>query len=122
VRASGLLSAVGLAVALLIPEPMAGVAGFGCLGAGLACIAPQVFSVAGNRDPARAGQAIARVAAMGYAGFLAGPVLIGAIAQWSSLRVALVIPVLLTLLVAAMAITLRPGAKPRCAQTSRSVS
>ncbi|GIH06727.1 MFS transporter [Rhizocola hellebori] len=107
VRASALLSALGLSVALLVSHPIAGVIGFGCLGAGLACIAPQVFAAAGNRDPARAGQAIARVAAMGYAGFLVGPVLIGAAAQLSSLRVALVVPVLLTLLVAAMAITLR---------------
>jgi MFS family permease len=111
VRASALLSAFGLALALLVSHPIVGVAGFGCLGAGLACIAPQVFSAAGNRDPARAGQAIARVAAMGYAGFLVGPVLIGAAAQLSSLRLALIVPVVLTLFVAAMAFTLSSQAR-----------
>jgi hypothetical protein len=48
----------------------------------------------------------------GLRGFLAGPVLISAIAQWSSLRVALVVPVLLTLLVAGMAVTLRAVPRP----------
>jgi fucose permease len=43
VRASGVLAAAGLAAALLIGHPVAGVIGFGCLGAGLSCIAPQVF-------------------------------------------------------------------------------
>jgi MFS family permease len=108
VRASAALAAAGLAVALIAGHPIAGVLGFGCLGAGLACIAPQVFSAAGNRNPARAGQAIARVAAMGYAGFLVGPVVIGAFAQLSSLRWALSVPVALTVFVALAATALQP--------------
>ncbi|HEX6685083.1 MAG TPA: MFS transporter [Candidatus Limnocylindrales bacterium] len=107
VRASALLAASGLAIALAVPDPIAGVVGFGFLGAGLACIAPQVFSAAGNRDPARAGQALARVAGMGYAGFLVGPVVIGGVAQLSSLRWALIVPVVLTVFVAVTAAALR---------------
>jgi MFS family permease len=108
VRASAALAAVGLAAALAIGDPVATVAGFGCLGAGLACIAPQVFAAAGNRNPARAGQAIARVAAMGYAGFLVGPIVIGAFAQLTSLRWALGVPVVLTVFVALAATALQP--------------
>jgi MFS family permease len=108
VRASALLAAAGLFLAVAVPLPVAGVAGFGCLGAGLACIAPQVFSAAGNRDPARAGRALARVAGMGYAGFLVGPVAIGAAAQLSTLRWALLIPFILTLFVALSATALTP--------------
>lgn len=107
VRGCGLLAATGLGVALLIGHPVAGVVGFGCLGAGLSCIAPQVFSAAGNRDPARAGRALARVASMGYAGFLTGPILIGAAAEATSLPAALTIPVLLALFVAGTASALR---------------
>jgi predicted MFS family arabinose efflux permease len=107
VRGCGLLAATGLGVALLIGHPVAGVIGFGCLGAGLSCIAPQVFSAAGNRNPARAGRALARVASMGYAGFLTGPVLIGGAAEVTSLPVALSIPVLLAFFVAAAAPALR---------------
>jgi fucose permease len=51
VRGCGLLAFAGLGISLLIGHPVAGVVGFGCLGAGLSCIAPQVFSAAGSRDP-----------------------------------------------------------------------
>jgi predicted MFS family arabinose efflux permease len=108
VRTCGVIAAVGLGTALLISHPIAGVLGFGCLGAGLSCIAPQVFSAAGNRNPARAGQALARVASLGYAGFLTGPVLIGGIATLSGLPWALSIPVLLALFVAFAAFALQP--------------
>jgi MFS family permease len=106
VRYSALLAAFGLVLAVAVAVPWSGVVGFGCLGAGLACIAPQVFSAAGNRNPARAGQALARVAGMGYAGFLVGPVVIGALAEISSLRWALIVPVVLTGFVALSAVAL----------------
>ena len=95
VRGSALVAGAGLGAALLVDHRVAGVAGFGLLGAGLSCIAPQVFSAAGNRDPAYAGRALARVASIGYAGFLTGPVVIGAASTVFSLPVALAIPVLL---------------------------
>src|SRR6185437_955585 len=89
------VAGAGLGAALLVDHRVAGVAGFGLLGAGLSCIAPQVFSAAGNRDPAYAGRALARVAGIGYAGFLTGPVVIGAASTVFSLPVALAIPVML---------------------------
>jgi predicted MFS family arabinose efflux permease len=107
VRACGVLAAVGLSLALFAGRPVAGVVGFGCLGAGLSCIAPLVFSAAGNRNPSRAGAAIARVASMGYAGFLTGPILIGATAEAVGLTSALFIPATLALFVALAAGALR---------------
>ncbi len=112
VRSSALLALFGLLLAVLVPVPWSGIIGFGCLGAGLACIAPQVFSAAGNRNPARAGRALARVAGMGYAGFLVGPVAIGAAAQISSLRWALIVPVVLTGFVALSAVALSAAPTP----------
>ncbi|MEN3309088.1 MAG: hypothetical protein V7603_5290 [Micromonosporaceae bacterium] len=108
VRASGALASFGLAAALLAGRPVAGVIGFGCLGAGLSCIAPQVFSAAGEQEPARAGQAIARVAGLGFLGFVVGPVVIGGAAELVGLPAALGIPVVLALFVAAAAPALRP--------------
>jgi predicted MFS family arabinose efflux permease len=121
VRASGVLAACGLAAALLAGRPLAGVAGFACLGAGLSCIAPQVFAAAGSRDPSRAGQAIGRVAGMGFLGFVAGPVLIGGAAQLFGLPRALLIPAVLALFVAAAAPALRVpgGAAPSAAASTR---
>ncbi|SNY66063.1 MFS transporter [Paractinoplanes atraurantiacus] len=108
VRLSGLLAAVGLGAALLVNQPIAGVVGFGLLGAGLSCIAPQLFTAAGDQDPERAGRALSTVVSIGYLGFLLGPVLIGAAATVVTLPVALGIPVLLAVFVAASAPALRP--------------
>ncbi|MBO3749745.1 MFS transporter [Streptosporangiaceae bacterium NEAU-GS5] len=113
VRACGLVASAGLGVGLLVGAPLAGVLGFGAFGAGLSCIIPQVFSAAGHRDPTQAGRALARVAGLGYLGFLSGPVLIGSAAELTSLPVALVIPVVLVLFVAVAATALRAPAKPQ---------
>ncbi|MFE3454015.1 MFS transporter, partial [Nonomuraea sp. NPDC059194] len=89
VRASGVLAAAGLGLALLLAEPAVAIAGFGLFGLGLATMVPQVFSAAGEHDPARAGAAIAQVATLGYAGLMLGPVIIGGVAEVVGLRLAL---------------------------------
>jgi len=117
VRRCGALASVGLGVGLLVDEPLAGVIGFGCLGAGLSCIAPQVFSAAATRNPAHAGNAIARVAGLGFVGFVIGPPVIGNVAQVVGLPGALAIPAVLAMFVALAAPALRPQACPRPAVT-----
>lgn len=113
VRCCGLLAAAGLGLALLAGHPVAGVAGFGLFGAGLSCIVPQVFAAAGHRDPAYAGRSLARVAALGYLGFLTGPVLIGGLAELTGLPRALAVPALLAAFVALAATALRVRAEER---------
>jgi predicted MFS family arabinose efflux permease len=108
VRACGILAAVGLGTALLVGQPIAGVIGFGCFGAGLSCIAPLIFSAAGAHNPALAGRAIARVASLGWIGFLVGPIAIGGAAELIGLGTALAIPAALALVVAIAATALRP--------------
>jgi MFS family permease len=112
VRLSGGLAAAGLGVALLIHHPVAGIAGFGLLGAGLSGIAPQVYSAAGNLDPRRAGRALSTVVSIGYVGFLLGPILIGAAATVAGLPSALWIPVVLAVFVAASARAMAPPRSP----------
>jgi MFS family permease len=119
VRLSGVVAATGLGAALVLDHPVAGVAGFGLLGLGLSCIAPQVFSAAGDLDPQRAGRALSLVVAIGYAGFLLGPILIGAAATVVGLPTALWIPVVLAGFVAACAGAMRvPPGVPRPAPVS----
>ncbi len=108
VRASGLVSAAGLAGGLLSRSPAGGVAGFAVLGAGLACIIPQVFLAGGKADPARPGHGLARVVGLSYLGMVSGPVLIGGAATLVGLPLALGIPVILALCVAALAGVLAP--------------
>ncbi|MFI6456352.1 MFS transporter [Streptosporangium amethystogenes] len=107
VRYSGLVAALGLGTALLVGQTLVAFVGFALFGLGLATIVPQVFSAAGNHDPARAGQAIAQVATVGYAGLVAGPAIIGGAAELIGLPAALGIPVLLAAFMSASAGALR---------------
>ncbi|WP_436762206.1 hypothetical protein [Streptosporangium sp. V21-05] len=102
------LLAIGLGTVLLAGQIPIAIAGFTLFGLGLAPILPQVFSAAGNHDPARAGQAIAQVATVGYAGLVAGPAVIGAATELVGLPAALGIPALLAAFMAASAGALRP--------------
>jgi MFS family permease len=103
VRASGLVAAGGFGLALLVGRPLAGVAGFALLGAGLACVVPVTFSAAGQLEEGPAGVAISRVAAISYLATFAGPPLIGITADLVGLPLALGIPVLLAGVIAACA-------------------
>jgi len=117
VRVSGLLAGLGLAAGLLIGTPVAAIAGFALLGAGLAGIFPQIVSAAVRLDPARSGRNIGRIAAIAYSGLLGGPVVIGAAASGIGLRDALLIPAVLAVLVGLAANIMRPSQKPASAAT-----
>jgi fucose permease len=89
------VATVGFCAGLLSQEGIAVIAGFACLGIGLALIVPTVFSAAGRLPGLSPGTAIATVSACGWLGFVCGPPLIGQLASIASLSVALgVIPVL----------------------------
>ena len=108
VRGGGLLAAAGLGLGLLIGQPVALLAGWALFGAGLAAVVPTVFTAAANLEPERSGPNVALAGSVGYLGMLAGPALIGAIAQVTSLTTALVLPAVLALAVAAAAHLVRP--------------
>ncbi|WP_448316652.1 MFS transporter [Streptomyces sp. CO7] len=116
VRGCGVLASAGMIAALLIGHPVAAVAGFACLGAGMSCIAPQVYMAAAQRDPARTGAALSLVVSLGYVGFLVGPLVIGAVSTVTGLPTALGIPAVLILLVVVGASSLRPT--PRGAEAT----
>ncbi|PSK98124.1 fucose permease [Murinocardiopsis flavida] len=109
VRAGGLLAACGLGASLLVPSPAVAITGFGLLGAGLSCIVPQIFTATVNDDPLRAGRNLGFVAGLGYLGMLSGPVVIGAIAHALTLTIALAVPAVLALGIAAGAAAIRPS-------------
>jgi hypothetical protein len=60
------------------------------------------MSAAGQVQGASRGSAIAWVTTLGYTGYLAGPPIIGLLAQSSTLRVALCVVVLAGVLIAAL--------------------
>ena len=103
VRGGSLIAAAGLGFALLVHEPAAAIAGFALLGLGLAPVVPIAFSAAGDLDPRATGRLVGRVATLGYVGSVAGPIMIGWLAEATSLRLALGLVVLLSLVIAASA-------------------
>lgn len=103
VRGGGLLAVSGLAIALGWTNPWAAIVGFGAVGAGFSVSFPLMLAKAGSLPGTTPGTAIATVSVFGYAGFLAGPPVIGFVAQATNLRGGLLVVVLTSLTVAALA-------------------
>jgi fucose permease len=107
VRLGGTLAAVGIGLALIAREPWTAVVGFGAVGAGLATVFPSVLGAASRAPGVEPGAGIALVSTLGYTGFLAGPPLIGFVAEATSLRGGLAVVGAAGVLVAALAGALR---------------
>ena len=86
---SSMLAVLGLGVVVGYPDPYLSVGGFFIVGLGLASIVPIVYSRAGNLPNIEPGVGISMATTIGYAGFLFGPPMIGFMADWMGLRVAL---------------------------------
>jgi MFS family permease len=85
----GLISTIGLVIALLFPLPYVAIAGFFLVGVGLATIVPIAYSIAGNARDLPSGVGLAMVTTVGYSGFLFGPPIIGFVADSYNLRAGL---------------------------------
>ncbi|MFD0470551.1 MFS transporter [Nonomuraea thailandensis] len=96
---SGVATAGFFAVVLLAPAALVAVSAMFFVGLGVATISPLTLSLAGTATDAP-GPAIAQAGAMGYAGLLLGPVVIGFLSDATSLRTALGIGVVLGVLIA----------------------
>ncbi|MFJ2863179.1 MFS transporter [Kitasatospora sp. NPDC087314] len=81
VRAGSLLAGAGLALALLVGGVVPTLFGFACVGLGVAAVTPCVYVAAARRGA----DALSLVAAMGTTGLLAGPAVIGFIADATGL-------------------------------------
>ena len=106
-RISGAVSALGLAVALLVPQASLSLIGFGLMGLGVANFAPMLFGAAGRVPGTEPGVSIAAVTTVGYLGFLVGPPLIGLSAEVVGLRTSLYMVVGFLTVIAALAHTVR---------------
>jgi predicted MFS family arabinose efflux permease len=87
-RVSAVVAALGWAVAVLVPGPAA-VAGFALVGLGAANIVPLLFGAVARVPGVPTSVSIPLVTALGYAGMLCGPAMIGFAAAATSLGVAL---------------------------------
>ena len=97
--AAGSMTAVGMAVALLVPSPAVAIPGMALAALGASFVVPVVVSMAAGRAGPNAGRAASYVLTLGYAGFLVGPSLVGILGEVSGLRVALTVVPLAAILI-----------------------
>ncbi|RDV13123.1 MFS transporter [Pontibacter diazotrophicus] len=102
-QASGVLTASGLLIAVLLPHLFTAIVGFLFVGAGVSAVVPLVYSAAGKSKVMSPGVALAAVSTIGFFGFLIGPPLIGFIAGATSLRISFTVIAAMGLAVAVVA-------------------
>ena len=107
VRLGGGLAAAGLGAGLLVGGVGATLVGYACAGAGFSTIFPITLSAGGHRAGVGSQTGVAAVTAFGYVAFLAGPPVIGILADLVTLRGALFVTVVLSLVAAALAGSVR---------------
>lgn len=116
-RRSGALAALGFAGGLVAGTAESAIAGFAALGLGLAGVIPTLFRAGAEQPGVSTGPALAVVSSLGYLGFLAGPPIIGAVAQLTSLRMACGVLVLAGLVVWLLA-PFAPSDRGSCTSSS----
>jgi predicted MFS family arabinose efflux permease len=113
-RRFSLLASAGFAASLAIGTAPVAIVGFAALGLGLSGVVPTLFRSAAGQPGVATGPALAAVSTLGYTGFLAGPPLVGGLAQLTSLRVACGLFVLAGLLVLALSSAAKSPARKTC--------
>ena len=111
-RREAALATVGFAAGLAIGTPAAAIVGFGALGLGLSGVAPTLFRSAADEPGVPTGPALAATSSLGYLGFLAGPAIIGGLAEATSLYTAAFAIVAAATLVLVLAGTAAPPRTP----------
>ena len=121
VRLGAATATVGMLLALGGWSPALSVAGFAAVGAGLSTIYPSVLAAAGRVRGVPPASSIAVVSSMGYLGLLAGPPLIGFVAEATTLATGFGLVAAGTLAIVALAGVV-PQLEPRSARARAGVA
>jgi MFS family permease len=103
VQLSGVVSAVGIALAITASTAAMSLGGWALFGLGLAAVAPTVLGATRSVPNTPAPVAIAAVTTVGYLGSFTGPPLIGALAELTTISAALWLLVAVALLTTLLA-------------------
>lgn len=109
----GAMGVVGLSVGLLSPNIVIALVGFGVVGLGLSVLVPILISMAGNLSGGDRNVAIARASACGSIGLMAGPAVIGFVAETRDLLVAMMLPVILLAVLSIVAMMMHTSARTK---------
>jgi predicted MFS family arabinose efflux permease len=102
-RWSALMAAASMTLVLLTDMPWLALVGFAGVGVGFANVVPILFSASARVPGVEPARGIAAVSAVAYLGFMAGPPMIGLLAQFDSLTAALYVVVAFAIALAACA-------------------
>ncbi|WP_169744403.1 MFS transporter [Spirillospora albida] len=102
-----MLAVTGALTAIGLPSRWTALTGYALIGLGLSAIVPVTFSRVALREPHEPGPAIAAVSTVGYLGFLAGPPIVGLLAEAAGLRAVMLIMLALMVTVICLAARLR---------------
>jgi MFS family permease len=109
------IAAVGTFLSVASPSPIGAVAGFCLIGLGLSNLVPTVFSASAAMTSSPA-LGISMAATIGYAGFLLGPPLIGAVASFAGLRVSFMLLIVALIMIVPLAAASRKFGNERGAK------
>jgi len=101
VQVGALVAALGLGVGVLIAHPVSGILGFFLQGVGFAVLVPVLYRTAAQTPGMAPGASIGAVASAGYVGLLAGPPVLGLVADVMGLSWAIGLVALLAGIVSA---------------------
>lgn len=97
---SALLAAAGISLAVATTNATVAITGILLVGFAISPIVPTALSLAARAAPGKSGQAVGLATAIGYGSFILSPVVIGAIASATTLRIGLGTLILTTLAMA----------------------
>lgn len=98
IRTGGIIAAVGIALAIILPFTISSIVGFAFVGAGVSCAAPILYGSAARVPGMAKGAGLATMNTFSMGGFLAGPVLIGFISKSINLPFAISLVAILALI------------------------
>ncbi len=87
---NSLVALSGVLFLVAFPTPIMVIIGLFLVGLGLSVIVPIAYSTAGAAKGLAPGVGISMVSTIGYSGFLFGPPIIGFLADWHTLRIAMI--------------------------------
>ncbi len=87
---AGAMGATGLLFGTVLNTPLAMLAGIAIVGLGFSAIYPTLYRLAGTTPDISRAKGLATIATIAYVGFLAGPLIIGPLANATSLRMTLI--------------------------------
>ncbi|HEY5687211.1 MAG TPA: MFS transporter, partial [Yeosuana sp.] len=100
------LSMIGFVCVLLV-QPLIAIFGFGLVGLGLSVIIPELFRLGAKTPHIDSSISISFISGVGFFGFLVGPVLLGFLAEISSLKLSFLALLIFILVSFMSALTLK---------------